>query len=158
MSVSDTRVTVRLSSSHHNLTFHWTEKAFYVLHDVHKAGGKASLAEQAPANVIDCASGPRHSRTHDVSHHDLLRVAFDSSTRTVTVAYIKPKKKKKPHTSLVVLEGKVHGELSDEAVEAWANNLMQKLYEGILCLSYLSSCYNTFQIMALNAVGDCSYL
>jgi CheY-specific phosphatase CheX len=50
--------------------------------------------------------------------------------RTVTVAYIKPKKKNKPVASLVVLEGKVHGDLLDDTVEAWANSVMQSLYEG----------------------------
>ncbi|KAF5315834.1 hypothetical protein D9611_004729 [Ephemerocybe angulata] len=116
MILSDTRVAVRLDSSHHNLTLHYTEKAFYILHDLRKAGG------------------PRHTRTHDILHHNLLRVAFDSTTRSLTVSYLKPKKKNKPHASLVVLTGVVQGNVSNEVVSTWAEGVMKSLYEdhGVL--------------------------
>ncbi|RXW20903.1 hypothetical protein EST38_g4972 [Candolleomyces aberdarensis] len=128
MSLSDTRIPVRLSSSHHNLTFHWTDKAFYVLHDVRKAEGTAPSSTLRPALTVSCQlEGPRHTRTHDVLHHNLLRVHFDSEANTLTVSYLKPKNKNK-HAQLVVLKGVVH-DVDPKVVETWAEGVMKALYE-----------------------------
>ncbi|KAJ2920657.1 hypothetical protein H1R20_g16435, partial [Candolleomyces eurysporus] len=128
MSLSDTRIPVRLSSSHHNLTFHWTDKAFYVLHDVRKAEGTApSSTPRIALTVSYQPEGPRHTRTHDVLHHNLLRVSFDSESNTLTVSYLKPKKKNK-HAQLVVLKGVVH-DVDPKVVETWAEGVMKALYE-----------------------------
>ena len=134
MNLSDTRIPVRLSSSHHNLTFHWTEKAFYVLHDVRKAGGMApsSTPRETLTDPYEF-QGPRHTRTHDVLHHNLLRVSFESEAKTLTVSYLKPKKKNK-HAQLVVLQGVVH-DVDPKVVETWAEGVMKALYEGEYCLS-----------------------
>lgn len=129
MSLSDTRIPVRLSSSHHNLTFHWTDKAFYVLHDVRKTGGTAPSPMPRKILTFSCKlQGPRHTKTHDVLHHNLLRVSFNNESKTLTVAYLKPKKKSK-HAQLVVLQGVVH-DVDNEVVETWAEGVMKSLYEG----------------------------
>ena len=129
MSLSDTRIAIRLSPLHHNLTFHWSEKAFYVTHDVHKAtGGAASPAASLLFNHRVSLLGPKQPRIHEVAHHDLLRVSFERDSRTLSVAYLKPKTKKKK-AILVVLSGIVE-ETPSEDVDKWAEAIMKSLYEG----------------------------
>ncbi|TFK29975.1 hypothetical protein FA15DRAFT_663292 [Coprinopsis marcescibilis] len=109
MNLNNAHILVRLSPSHHALTFSWLDDALVVTHD------------------IDKAKGSRQSKSHHIPREHVLRVAFDSKNGTLTVAYLRPKKKKKgPH--LVVLNGVVQ-EDAWEATATWAQSVMKVVYD-----------------------------
>ncbi|EFI28368.1 hypothetical protein CC1G_13902 [Coprinopsis cinerea okayama7 len=111
MSLSPTSIRVRLSSSHHDLTYQWTDTELIVAHDRKK--DKAS----------------KQVKSHRIPHENVLRVSYDPKGSSLSVSYIKPKKKKKP-ASLVVLTGAVQDGEEKAAAENWAETAMKCLYDN----------------------------
>ncbi|KAH9484246.1 Sphingoid long chain base kinase 4 [Psilocybe cubensis] len=74
--------------------------------------------------LIPKAKQASHHR-HDIPHRSVLKASFDSSSKTVCVAYVD--KKKKRH-KLVILEGAVREEEASFAGE-WTESVMKLAYE-----------------------------
>ncbi|KAH6918534.1 ATP-NAD kinase-like domain-containing protein [Coprinopsis sp. MPI-PUGE-AT-0042] len=108
--LNESGIHVSLSSSHHTLTYRWTETELVLFHDLRKDRGSQSV------------------KSHRVPHERVLRVSYDNTDAKLYVAYLKtPKLGKTP--SLVVLNGIVQNNEKDE-VEAWAQAAMDSVYKA----------------------------